>query len=103
VDFRRVFRRWQLRAKIVTRGGDELNSVFFRYSVLMETTVIYTKNGCPYCAAAMSDMRKNGEKFTELNCSIEPAHIKDLMRISNGRLVPVIVRGSDVQIGYGGG
>lgn len=72
-------------------------------SLLVPKTIIYTKNGCPYCAAAMGEMLKTGEEFEELNCSNAPAHIADLARISGGRLVPVIVRGDDVQIGYGGG
>ena len=69
----------------------------------MDKTIIYTKTGCPYCAAAMNDMRERGEEYEERNCSDNRAFVGDVERISGGRVVPVIVRGSEHQVGFGGG
>lgn len=69
----------------------------------MEKTIIYTKNGCPYCAAAMKDMRERGEEFEERNCSENPSYVDDVVRISGSRVVPLIVRGEAHQVGFGGG
>lgn len=69
----------------------------------MEKTIIYTKNGCPYCAAAMKDMRERGEEFDERNCSENRSYVDDVVRISGGRVVPLIVRGNAHQVGFGGG
>jgi len=71
--------------------------------LVVSKTIIYTKTGCPYCAAAMDDMSKRGENYEERNCTIEPSYVSDVQSLSNGRVVPVIVRGEDVQVGFGGG
>lgn len=69
----------------------------------MKKTIIYTKTGCPYCASAMDAMRDEKEEYDERNCTDSPKFIDDLVSISGGRVVPVIVRGDDVQVGFGGG
>jgi glutaredoxin 3 len=64
---------------------------------------IYTKPGCPYCAAAKEDLNKRGIEFHEINAAAS-ADLKDeLVRVSGGTAVPVIV-GEDgkVTIGFSG-
>jgi glutaredoxin 3 len=33
----------------------------------MSDVTLYTKPGCPYCAAAMDDLQKRGIQYTEHN------------------------------------
>jgi glutaredoxin len=66
-------------------------------------TTVYTKVGCPYCAAAKDDMRARGEGFAEIDI-LEPGAEAELLKLTKGqRIVPVIVRDGDVQVGFGGG
>lgn len=64
---------------------------------------IYTKNGCPHCASAKMDLEKRGIKFEEVNVSANPGRIKEMMRLSGGRKVPVVVVDGKVTVGHNGG
>lgn len=70
----------------------------------MAKTIIYTKPGCPYCAAAMKDMRTRGIPFNEIDAQDNVKAREEMRRISGGLTVPVIV-GPDgaVSVGFGGG
>lgn len=63
---------------------------------------IYTKHGCPYCAAAKDHYRSEGIDFEERNVHDDPDAMPDLVALSPTRLVPVIVDGDSVTIGWGG-
>ncbi len=63
---------------------------------------IYTKTGCPYCAAAKDDFQKRGVDFEEINLSEEPMKIPEMVKLSGGRQVPVIVDGEKITVGFGG-
>jgi glutaredoxin len=63
---------------------------------------IYTKTGCPYCAAAKEDFQKRGVDFEEVNLSEEPLKITEMVKLSGGRQVPVIVEGDNITVGFGG-
>lgn len=65
--------------------------------------VIYTKNGCPYCAAARQFFEQQGTPFQEINVTQQPEKKEELLEVSGGRQVPVIVDGSQVTIGFNGG
>jgi len=66
--------------------------------------IIYTKTGCPYCAAAKEDLKKRGIEYQEVNLSNEPERIPEMVKLSGGRIVPVIVDESGkVTVGFGGG
>ena len=65
---------------------------------------IYTKTGCPYCAAAKEDLQARGITYQEVNLSDEPQRIPELIKLSGGRIVPVIVdEDGKVTVGFGGG
>ncbi len=65
------------------------------------TTVMYVKPGCPYCEAARDHLTETGEPFTELDATADPFHKRKLMRYTrNTGMVPTIVRGDDVQVGF---
>ncbi len=70
----------------------------------MSDTVIYTKSGCPYCAAAKEDYTKRGIDFEEINVTERPEMKQKVLEITGGqRMVPVIVECGNVKIGFGGG
>ncbi len=65
---------------------------------------IYTKTGCPYCASAIEDLKKRGVKYVEINLSIQTDKIDEMVKLSGGRIVPVIVdENNNVRVGFGGG
>jgi len=66
---------------------------------------IYTKTGCPYCAAAKEDFAARGVKFTEINLTVEPKLIPEIVKLTGKRVVPVIVEedGKVTQGWQGGG
>lgn len=70
----------------------------------MSEITIYTKTGCPYCAAALKHYSDLGKDFTEVNISDQPAAKKTILDLTDGRaIVPVIVENGEVQTGFGGG
>lgn len=66
--------------------------------------LLYTKTGCPYCAAKRKELGANGITFTEINVTERPEAIPDLLALTNGeRVVPVIVDGDRVSVAPEGG
>ncbi len=69
------------------------------------TVTIYTKPGCPYCAAAKEDLQRRGVAYDEIDVYATDGAREQIARLTGGRpLVPVLVddRG-EVHIGFGGG
>jgi len=70
----------------------------------MSEVVIYTKTGCPYCAAAKKDFTDKKIRFKEINIIDQPQFITDVLKLTGGeRIVPVIVQDGKVTKGFGGG
>ena len=70
----------------------------------MSDVIIYTKDGCPYCAAAKQHYTEQGTAFEEVNISRTPDARKKVLDLTDGeRIVPVIVDKGEVKIGFGGG
>jgi len=70
----------------------------------LQRVTIYTKPGCPYCAAAKQDFEERGIEYEEINIENNPEALKEAMRLSDGKIiVPIIVAGDEVKIGFGGG
>ncbi len=70
----------------------------------MAKTIIYTKPGCPYCAAAMEDFRARGIAFDEIDAQGDAKARAEMRRLSGGLTVPVIVSpDGSVSVGFGGG
>lgn len=70
----------------------------------MSDVIIYTKDGCPYCAAAKKYYTDEGIAFGEVNINQTPdAREKVLQLTEDQRIVPVIVDRGEVKIGFGGG
>lgn len=71
---------------------------------MAELITLYTKTGCPYCAAKRREFEDKGVQFTEINVTERPDVIPELLRLTGGeRLVPVIVQGQRVSIAPEGG
>lgn len=70
----------------------------------MVDVIMYTKPGCPYCAAAKEHYQKKGIPFEEINVIDNPAAQRKLLEASRGeRIVPVIVDKGKVTVGWDGG
>jgi glutaredoxin 3 len=70
----------------------------------MTAVTIYTKTGCPYCAAALKHYTDEGMPFTEINVTDKPEMKAKVLEITGGqRIVPVIVEEGAVKVGFGGG
>jgi glutaredoxin 3 len=67
-----------------------------------DEVVIYTKPGCPYCAAAKDDFRRRGIPFKELDVTSDPAIKEEAIAKAGVASVPVIVKGEEVSVGFGG-
>ncbi len=69
----------------------------------MAEVTIYTKPGCPYCAAAKEHYSKQGISFTEIDVYEIPGAKEEAIRLTGRRIVPVIIEDGKVQVGFGGG
>ncbi len=70
----------------------------------MSTVTIYTKEGCPYCAAAKKHYNDSGIDFKEIDVHKTDGAQEDLLKLTGGeRIVPVIVEKDEVKLGFGGG
>jgi len=71
---------------------------------MSDRVVIYTKVGCPYCAAAKQHYTDQGIAFDEVDVHSTPGAIDKIKEISGGKnIVPVIVEAGAVKVGFGGG
>jgi glutaredoxin len=66
--------------------------------------VIYTKPGCPYCAAAKNDLIARGIEYEEIDVYAVDGARDKVAELSGGSMVvPVLVEDGDVRVGFGGG
>lgn len=70
----------------------------------MSQVTLYTKTGCPYCAAKRQEFIDKAIAFREINVTEHPEEIPYLLSITGGeRLVPVVVSGDEISIAPEGG
>jgi glutaredoxin 3 len=69
------------------------------------TTIIYTKPGCPYCAAAKQDLEARGVDYDEIDVYTSPGARERLAELTGGmNVVPVVIEeNGEVRIATGGG
>jgi len=73
-------------------------------AAMPEQVVIYTKPGCPFCAEAKHDLEERGVPYKEISVEGNLKAADELMRLSNGKgIVPTLVIGEEVRVGFGGG
>jgi len=69
----------------------------------MPEVTIYTKPGCPYCAAAKQHYKNEGIEFTEFDVKSDDSIASKAAELAGGsKIVPVIVEGGEVKLGFGG-
>jgi glutaredoxin len=69
----------------------------------MSEATIYTKPGCPYCAAAKDDLQRRGVRYTEHNVQADPDALRAMLARNGGqRQVPTLVEDGRVTVGFGG-
>ena len=69
----------------------------------MSQVTIYTKVGCPYCAAAKKHFDDQGFVIEEIDVHSTSAAVDKANKLSGGKnIVPVIVENGKVTVGFGG-
>ena len=69
----------------------------------MAKAKIYTKVGCPYCAAAKEDFNKRSVPFDEIDVHSVPGAGEEAQKLQGGaKRVPVMVENGKVTVGFGG-
>ena len=70
----------------------------------MTKVKIYTKVGCPHCAAAKDDLEKRGVPYVEIDVHSVPGAAEEALKLAGGKkIVPVIVENGNVSLGFCGG
>jgi glutaredoxin len=69
----------------------------------MSDVLIFTKPGCPHCAAAKDDLQRRGVHYVEYNAKDDPEALQRMMALNGGRRhVPTLVQGDQVTVGFNG-
>lgn len=69
-----------------------------------QKVLLYTTPGCPFCAQAKQDLNERGVAYEEVSIKDSPKALAEVMRLSNGSgIVPILVSGDEVKVGFGGG
>jgi mycoredoxin len=69
----------------------------------MSEVTIYTKPGCPHCAAAKDDLQRRGICYTEHNVREDAVALQRMLDLNGGRRdVPTFVEGGRVAVGFNG-
>jgi glutaredoxin len=67
-----------------------------------EKVLIYGKPLCPHTQAARDDYEKRGIPYEYHDVKAEPQAFAEMMSLSRGNKVPVIVEDGRVTVGFGG-
>ncbi len=69
--------------------------------LLMQTPVLFTKRGCPYCSAAKAYLDKQGIAYQEKEVRSDPAALEELQEISGQTKTPTLVCNGEVLANFG--
>mgnify|MGYP000885599536 CR=1 FL=1 len=70
----------------------------------MSNVLMYVKDGCPYCAAAIKHYTDQGITFEQINVQRVPGAKEKVLELTGGTaIVPVIIEDGQVKKGFGGG
>lgn len=68
------------------------------------SVTLYTKPGCPYCAAAKADLDARAIEYDEVDVCATPRAQEKVLELTSGRrIVPVLVDGDEVRVAPSGG
>jgi glutaredoxin len=69
----------------------------------MSDVTVFTKPGCPYCAAAKDDLKQRGVSYVEHNVKADNAALRRMLELNGGRRhVPTILQDDTVTVGFHG-
>ena len=69
-----------------------------------QEVILYTTPGCPFCTEAKRDLEERGVLYKEISIEGNPKATEEVMRLSSGSgIVPILVSGEEVKVGFGGG
>jgi glutaredoxin 3 len=69
----------------------------------MSGVTIFTKPGCPYCAAAKDDFQRQGVRYVEHNVKADKKALRRMLELNGGqRRVPTIIQDKRVTVGFNG-
>jgi glutaredoxin 3 len=63
---------------------------------------IYTTPTCLFRKSAKEDLDRKGIKYKEVDVSKDVEGLEEMVRISGKRLVPVMVDGENITVGFSG-
>ena len=70
----------------------------------MSEIKLFTKVGCPYCAAMRDSLKNEGVKYTEVDVHSSKDAMMEALDYSKGRrMVPIIVRDGKISVAPNGG
>ncbi len=70
----------------------------------MARVTLYTKDGCPHCDRQREQLLSGDDRVEEVNLSQSPQAMTELLKLTDGRsIVPVIVRGTRIDVAPDGG
>jgi glutaredoxin len=70
---------------------------------MMDSATLFSKPGCPYCAAARDDLRRRNVRYVDHNVIADRAALDRMLDLNGGkRMVPTIVEGDQVKVGFHG-
>ena len=65
---------------------------------------LYVKRDCPHCNRQREAIVARGLAFTEIDVSVTPEAIPELLKLTGGRrIVPVLVEGARINVAHDGG
>jgi glutaredoxin 3 len=70
---------------------------------MAEQATLFTRPGCPECEAARQFLAERAIPFVEVDVMAAAADLRVLTRVSGQSLVPTLVFGDDVQVGWDAG
>jgi glutaredoxin len=71
--------------------------------VTPKTVTVYTKPGCPFCAAAKKHYADMAVPFEEIDVKSNPGAVQTVLKLTGGvRAVPVVIEDGQLMIGFGG-
>ena len=70
------------------------------FSTGSSKVVIYTSEGCPWCARTKQYLKSKGVSFKEINVSKNPAAVQDMIRVSGQTGTPVTVIKGQAVVGF---
>ena len=69
----------------------------------MSEPTIFTKPGCPYCAAAKDSFQQRRIRLTEHNVKADATALRQMLELNGSRRqVPTIIEDGRVTVGFNG-